>query len=200
MSGGAPVIGILLAAGFSRRFGANKLLACMPDGRPVAAHAARALIQALPGSVAVVRPGVEALEQALRDEGLAVTVCPDAIEGMGASLAHAVRTLDGRPAAGFVVALADMPFIRPETIAEVAARLPAATRPLAPGLGGERGHPVGLPAGLRDELSRLTGDQGAREIIRRDGIDLFDCDDPGVLRDIDQPRDLPDGVPRGAGA
>ncbi len=55
------VVGILLAAGFSTRFGTNKLLAALPAdgpeaGTPVAVAAARHLAEALPESVAVVRP------------------------------------------------------------------------------------------------------------------------------------------------
>ena len=187
----APVIGILLAAGFSRRFGSNKLLQRLPDGPLVAQAAARALQSALPGALAVIRPGVPELAQTLREAGLQVSVCEEAIEGMGASLAHALRTLADRPATGYVVALADMPFVKPDTFRTVAACLQTAARPLAPGWRGERGHPVGLPARYRDELAQLRGDQGAREIIARDGIDLIDVDDPGVVRDIDQPADLP---------
>ena len=43
--------GILLAAGRSSRFGADKLLQPMPDGTRVAVAAARALVTALPGAM-----------------------------------------------------------------------------------------------------------------------------------------------------
>ncbi len=191
MSADGPVVGILLAAGFSTRFGANKLLARLPDGDPVAARSARALKAALPRAIAVVRPGVPALEQALIAEGLEVLVCPRAADGMGASLAHAVRALGHAPVGGFVVALADMPFIHIDSIRAVAAGVVQARRPLAPAFKGERGHPVGLPALYRHELATLSADQGARDIIRRDGIDALELDDPGVVRDIDVPGDLP---------
>ncbi len=199
MSADGPVIGILLAAGFSTRFGANKLVARLPDGSLVAARSARALKAALPRAIAVVRPGVPELEQALIAEGLVVLVCPQAADGMGASLAHAVRSLSSEPVGGFVVALADMPFIAPASIRAVAARVAQARRPLAPVFKGERGHPVGLPTLYRDELSALLADQGARDIIRRDGIDAIEVDDPGVVRDIDVPADLP-GALQDAGA
>jgi len=55
------IVGILLAAGYSTRFGTNKLLAPLPaggpeTGAPVAVAAARHLAEALPEPVAVVRP------------------------------------------------------------------------------------------------------------------------------------------------
>ena len=50
-------VGILLAAGFSRRFGAeDKLMQLLPDGRPLALAAAQNLLVALPRTIAVVRP------------------------------------------------------------------------------------------------------------------------------------------------
>jgi len=103
------VVGILLAAGFSRRYGANKLVQRLPGGSLVAAASGRNLVAALPRSIAVVRPDVPELAPALRAAGLEVTGFAQSSTGMGASLAHAVRAAG--PAAGYVVALADMPFI-----------------------------------------------------------------------------------------
>jgi len=51
------MVGILLAAGFSRRFGSvDKLLHLLPDGRPMALKSAENLIQVIPTSIAVLRP------------------------------------------------------------------------------------------------------------------------------------------------
>jgi molybdenum cofactor cytidylyltransferase len=184
------VVGILLAAGSASRFGSDKLLHRLADGTPIAAAAARNLRAAVEPVVAVVRPGSPALEGALADAGVTVTRCPDAAAGMGHSLAHAVRaTAD---AAGWVVALADMPFIAPESIRRVAEALVAGAPIAAPRYRGERGHPVGFAARYRAALEALVGDAGAREILRRDGglVVMLDVDDPGVLRDIDTPADL----------
>lgn len=185
----APVVGILLAAGRSVRFGANKLIQRLPDGTPVAVASARNLVAALPGSVAVIRPGVPELESLLAVAGLRIVVCERAHEGMGTSLAHGVMSAPS--AGGWIVALADMPFIRPASIRAVAERLQARDAITAPRYRGERGHPVGFPARYGAELTTVTGDEGARAIVKRDGIELFDCDDPGVVRDIDTPADLP---------
>lgn len=187
---GTP-IGILLAAGFSRRFGADKLLHQLPDGRPVALAAAHNLLQALPTAVAVVRPDSPQLTQLLRDAGMHVLHC--ATSGMADSLAAAVRDCDRFPAgSGYVIALADMPYIRPPTIAAVADGLRLA--PIsAPFFQGKRGHPVAFAAALRDELLELQGDEGARSVLQRhrEAVRLWECDDPGVLADIDTPAHLP---------
>ena len=79
--------GILLAAGFPRRFGANKLLQPLSDGVPMALAAARRLRAALPEVLAVVNPDDSELARFLVKDGFPVSVCPRAREGIGASLA-----------------------------------------------------------------------------------------------------------------
>ena len=90
------------------------------------------------------------------------------------------------------VALADMPFLRPETIRVIAKGLSEGAVIAATAYRGERGHPVGFARRFLDELSALHGDQGARELLaqRAELVSLFEVDDPGVLRDIDRPSDL----------
>jgi molybdenum cofactor cytidylyltransferase len=109
---------------------------------------------------------------------------------MGASLAHAVGSC--AQADGWVVALGDMPNIDPRTIALIADKLRDGALIAAPCYRGARGHPVGFSALLRDELSALSGDAGARDVLRahKDQVVLIECDDPGVLADIDTPADL----------
>ena len=53
--------------------------------------------------------------------------------------------------------------------------------------------------GAANRLLRLIGDSGAGELLRRHAADLVICevDDPGVLRDVDRPRDLQSGGPGG---
>lgn len=193
---GNPPIGILLAAGFSRRFGHDdKLLHPLPDGTPVGLAAARNLIRALPWSVAVVRPDNDALAELLHDAGLAVLRCPAEALGMGDSLSAGVRHARRlHPATtGFVIALGDMPSILPATIAAVAHRLDTGAALAAPLHQGRRGHPVGFSAAFADALEALHGDEGARSLLERhrERMVLVECSDPGVLLDIDTPEDLP---------
>jgi molybdenum cofactor cytidylyltransferase len=191
----AAIRGILLAAGYARRFGANKLLRPLPAGSPhaglpIALAAARHLVEALPDCVAVLRPRAQRLGKLLRDAGCNTVVCKDAAEGMGVSLAAGVRA--AKDADGWVIALADMPFVRPETIRTIAGALGDGAAIAAPSYRGERGHPVGFARRFRDDLSTLRGDAGARAILEEhpDWVTLYDVDDPGVLRDIDAPSDL----------
>ena len=184
------IVAILLAAGAGSRFGGEKLLHPLEDGVAIAAHSARNLLAVLPDVIAVVRWGDFPLYDMLEQEGCQVTMFRDAARGMGASLAHGVA--QARAADGWVIALGDMPRIAPATIKKVVEALEAGTLIAAPACKGERGHPVGFGAALRDELTALGGDQGARELFQRhrDSLQLIECDDPGVLYDIDRKADL----------
>jgi len=73
--------GILLAAGFSRRFGANKLLHPLADGIPIALAAARRLRAALPEVLAVVNPRIRT-GPTVGADGFPVTDLPRAQDGL----------------------------------------------------------------------------------------------------------------------
>lgn len=148
----SPVVGVLLAAGRGSRFDpdgtVNKLLAALPDGTPVAVQAARHLRAVLDDVVAVVPAAgthgaeVERLAALLAEAGCEVLRCTRAARGMGASLAAGVAA---RPhAGGWIIALADMPWLAPHH------------RPGCPGAGRaplRRAVPPG-PARASDRLRR----------------------------------------------
>lgn len=183
-------VAVLLAAGAGSRFGGDKLRHPLDDGVAIAAHAARNLMNAGLGVVAVVREGDAPLRDLLLREGCHVTECRDAGRGMGVSLAHGIATASD--ADGWIVALADMPRIRPQTIRSVVGALTGGAAIAAPLHAGERGHPVGFASRLRDELLELDGDSGARDVVKRHRSDVLylECDDPGVVYDIDQKSDI----------
>lgn len=183
------VTGVLLAAGRAERFGGDKLLARFTDGPDAGAAigvvACRNLLTALDDALAVVRPGDDALTRALAALDVRIVVAERADDGLGASIAAAVSAAAATD--GYVLALGDMPYVRPATIVRVAAALTANASIVAPRYRGERGHPVAFSRVHRDELLALTGDRGARSIVerRRAALALIDVDDPGIVRDID---------------
>lgn len=184
------IVALLLAAGSASRFGSDKLLYRLPHGVPIAVQAARHLKAELPRVIVALRPGSDDLARQFADEGVEVTLCERAAEGMGASLACAARAAPGAEA--FIVALADMPFVRPSSIGAVREALERGALLAAPYWHARRGHPVGISARFRDELEALEGDQGARALLVAHESELVKVPvgDPGVIRDIDQPADL----------
>jgi molybdenum cofactor cytidylyltransferase len=185
------VVAILLAAGSATRFGSDKLLHLLPHDVPIAIQAARHLRAVFgDGVLAVVRPDAQALADLLRREACQVVVCDNAAEGMGASLACAVRAAGA--AGGYLVALGDMPFVRASTIAAVRDALIGGAPLAAPFFRARRGHPVGIAGEFRAELEVLKGDEGAKGLLARHAGKLIKIPvgDPGVIRDIDIPGDL----------
>lgn len=197
MPSAAPVVGVLLAAGAGRRYDPGgrrlKLIEPSPGGRhagaPLAVAALRNLREAIADVVAVLRPAQDEvqhrLHRLLAAEGARLIVCPDAACGMGHSLACGVRACAG--AAGWVIALGDMPAVSPATIAAVRDAIVRGHDAAAPRHLGRRGHPVGFGRTCRAALLELTGDEGARTVLAAHPPLMIDVADPGCLLDIDTP-------------
>jgi molybdenum cofactor cytidylyltransferase len=197
------IVGLLLAGGRGRRFDAagsrDKLLQSL-RGRPVAGHALDALAGGCDTVIAVLRPDAPAaLHELFRNAGAEPVVCLDADEGLGHSLAAAVRaaTAAYQPAAVLVMP-ADMPWVGVATVQAVARAARAgpaderAARIVVPRLAdGRRGHPVAFGADHFAALAALTGDRGARALLDTLPLTVVATDDAGILRDVDTPSDLP---------
>ncbi len=186
----SQIQGILLAAGSARRFGSHKLLHPLASGELVGVAAARNLVSALPDSLAIIRRGDSALAERYDALGLRVVENDRADQGMGRSLALGIEISADAP--GWVVALADMPWIAPQTIVCVIRALTGGASLAAPVFRGRRGHPVGFGGKWKERLLALDGDHGARHLLAAhpDQLRLLPLDDPGVLLDIDHQTDL----------
>ncbi len=184
------IVGVLLAGGYSRRFGVDKLVQPLPDGTAIAVAAARTLLAACPRSISVLRPEQTVLHKLLIDVGVAVRVDAAPARGLGDSLACAVQQTPR--AAGWLVALADMPFLDARTLRSVLEALENGAEIAAPRYRGRRGHPVGFSRRWFAELAGLQGDRGAGQFIEalQPSIVLIEVDDAGVHRDVDTPGDL----------
>ncbi len=137
------------------------------------------------------RPVLERTLDAVRASGLPWHLEDTGHEGMGDSIAAAVRaTQDAR---GWLVLPGDLPLVRPESLHAVAAAL-AEHAVVLPHHRGQRGHPVGFAACCRDALLLLHGPQGAALVVRAQStvrpVAQLELEDPGVVMDIDTLQDL----------
>ena len=181
-------VAVVLAAGSSQRFGTDKRLADV-DGQPMVIQALQPYLSELP-SVYVVLRASDPIRSSIPSE-VHVIEAPNAALGMGHSLAAAAEILAN--ASWVLIGLADMPWIKKDTIAQVVARISAADNAIVrPSYRGRSGHPVGFTANYLDELTRLTGDIGAKDVISRHHKDVVDLPvtDKAILRDVDTPQQL----------
>lgn len=182
---------VLLAAGASRRFGAQKLLQEL-EGKPVVRWSAEALVGA-PVEEIVVVLGADAdlVEAALRGIDARFVRNPESGAGMASSLAAGVGALAPASEATLVV-LGDEPRNGREPIERVVARYRAGGASIvAPRFRGVRGHPVLFGRAVYPELLALAGDHGARAVADREPARraFVDLDLPKPI-DVDTPDDL----------
>lgn len=172
---------VLLAAGSARRMGDDKLLADL-GGKALALHAFDAILAAgFVKPIVALAPG-HALAPLLEGRARIVEVA-DHAQGMGHSLAAAIRAVPAGWNAA-IICLADMPLIRPATLAALARKGgPGAI--VRPGFEGRAGNPVLWGCDYFGHLAKLTGDQGGRSLLEQYPGELFECGDSGVLIDVD---------------
>jgi molybdenum cofactor cytidylyltransferase len=158
----------LLAAGRGRRMrGRDKLLEEV-DGRPLLRRIAERALSASVGPVAVTLPPADhARSTALAALAVARLTVADADEGMAASLRAAARWARESGADGLMVCPADMPDLTAADFRRLARAFAAEGPPLrATAADGAPGHPVVFPARLLAEFAALSGDTGARDLLR----------------------------------
>jgi molybdenum cofactor cytidylyltransferase len=115
-------------------------------------------------------------------------VCDNAERGMGASLACALR--HSADAAGWVIALGDMPYVQPATVVALRDALMQGSDIAVPVRNGRRGNPVGFGSERLPQLLQVEGDQGARALLHANPWTAVEVDDHGIHHDIDSPADL----------
>lgn len=187
------MVGVLLAAGRSTRYGAaNKLLADL-DGRPVVARAAAALASAdLDAVLAVVGFEHGRVRTALGDAVDDVLVNESWADGQGTSVAAGAEAARSRDADAVLFALGDMPWVGPEAVAALRdAYRGGLGDALAAAHEGRRGNPVLFDARHCDALAALDGTTGGAAVFAdSEDAALVETGDPGVRRDVDRPSDL----------
>ncbi len=177
---------VVLAAGEGRRFGGNKLLVRV-GGEPVIVRVLRAL-----GGLdrVVVVGGAYASELMPYLVNEVVIYNPYYRDGMSTSIRLGLRFFQDYDAV--LIVLADMPLITNETLSRIINAYRNGCSAVVPVHNGVRGgNPVLIHRTLFPELMRLSGDVGAREILRggRDDVCTVECG-PEILIDVDTVNDL----------
>jgi molybdenum cofactor cytidylyltransferase/nicotine blue oxidoreductase len=177
---------VLLAAGEGARYAASggtepKMLATFRR-RPLVSWAINHAVAAGIGPVYVVTGAVDPPVP----DGVETLPNPRWREGMATSLQVAVERARRAGHTAIVVGLGDQPLVTPDAWRRVA----AAAKPVAlASYDGVRGHPVRLAATVWSSLP-VTGDEGARRLIRDHSDLVEDVPCPGNPADVDTREDM----------
>jgi molybdenum cofactor cytidylyltransferase len=186
------VAAVILAAGRSTRMGDNKMLADL-GGEPLIRRTVAALLGSAARPVLLVAGHErDRLAAALGGLDVAVIVNPHYAEGLATSLVAGIGAVP-QEAEGALIALGDMPLVDAGLVDALIARFEAepAAGAVVPLHAGEWGNPVLVARKLFPEIAALSGDAGARGLLRgRDDVCLLETSDRSVLIDADTPQAL----------
>jgi molybdenum cofactor cytidylyltransferase len=201
-SGFPTLAAILLAAGSSRRYGANNKLLVEIDGVPLVRRVNHVLVHCGFELVVVVTGHqADAIRTALADLRGSFKLCVhnrDHDEGIGRSIAIGIAALPPT-VDGVLIAQGDMPDLNAELIASLCQRFIdcGSDRIVVPWLnaeqgGGRQGNPVVWPRRLFASLAALRGDAGAKPLIKAagDAIERVPVSGTSAATDIDTPEQL----------
>ncbi|MFJ4383821.1 NTP transferase domain-containing protein [Pseudomonas sp. NPDC089408] len=184
------VVALLLAAGRGTRFGADKRRATLADGRSMLAHSVQRARAVFDDVRVVLREGERGEDFGLPAD-CRIIDSPDAALGMGHSLAAGAQSLGDSQAQAVAILLGDMPWIESATLRRLVEAC-SASNIVLPRHAGQQGHPVIFGRDFWPALGQLSGDEGARAVVRaqRDCCVVIEVADVGVLRDVDTPQGL----------
>lgn len=190
-------VALLPAAGASRRMGRPKLLLPFRGGTLVGSLVASLRGGGVSTVVLVTAPGDEDLQAWARDAGVAVAVNPAPERGMLSTILEGLEALGGAAALArrgelLLVSPADLPAVRPDTIARLIREATESGAPLAlPVYRGKRGHPLAITPELIPEIETLDPAVGLRQLRDRHeaGLLQIEVEDAGVVLDVDTPEE-----------
>lgn len=196
----APRVAVLvLAAGRSTRMGGPNKLLQEADGVPLVVHAVKAALSSQAVEVVVVlghmadqvKPAIERVIGA--EKRLRFVINPDFANGLSTSVRAGIASL-GKEIDAAVAQLGDMPGVN----AALLDRLMAAFSPVegrsicVPTVDGKRGNPVLWDRRFFAEMTKVSGDTGAKHLIgeHADVVCEVEMTGEAAITDIDTPEAL----------
>lgn len=185
---------LIPAAGMSRRMGtANKLLLVL-HGKPLIAHVLEAVQASGVNEICVVlghdANAVRAVLEAHATRPVRFVTNTEYRSGLASSLACGFGALGSHD--GVAVCLGDMPGVETAVIDALCAALQPDDYAAVPVWKDRWGNPALLSAAAAADAARLTGDKGARALLRRHAARVREVPvrSPAVLRDVDRREDF----------
>lgn len=182
---------IVLAAGLSRRMGAQNKLLLPIGGMPLIRHMVDVYRTATDGRVVVVTGyQAEKVEEALSGSGADLIFNADFEQGQPTSVACGLRA--GGGADQTLIGLGDQPLLTANDLGSLLAAHASGdpVRISIPAKGDRRGNPIVVPALLRERLLADPRSPGCRRFTRAhpEHVQFHPLDSPGFYADLDTPE------------
>ncbi|WP_160153992.1 NTP transferase domain-containing protein [Microbulbifer sp. ALW1] len=187
---------VILAAGYSHRFGSDKRLASI-QGEPMLLRTLQTALEAASSLEdtqvqVVLRARDPVIGNGLSKFPVQVLHAPVWPVGIGASLASSVEQMQrqGANPKAVLVCLGDMPFVEPETLVTLL-QSAEEDRICVPVCAGTRGYPIAIGRRFLSALSRLRR-TGVEKVLRiySDAVIDVEVADPAINCDINRPDDF----------
>ncbi|WP_309245140.1 molybdenum cofactor cytidylyltransferase [Clostridium sp. CF012] len=175
---------IILAAGYSRRMGKNKLL-LKYRGESLIENTIETIEKCGFSEIILVGRDEKIIEIGNR-HGLKVIKNQNAVKGISESIKLGVR--NASKTNGYMFFTADQPFLDVDTIKRLIREfIEDSSYIIVPRCNGRRGNPVIFPDNFKEEFLELQGDVGGKTIINKNlyGVKFIEIQDSWALFDVD---------------
>jgi molybdenum cofactor cytidylyltransferase len=183
---------IILAAGASSRLGQPKQLLPFKAGTFIEQLASEAVASRLGAVVVVTGAAEKQVQDALKNIPVKISFHPNWREGMGSSIACGMKALmETSPACeNVIICVCDQPDVDAAVLNGLAEKRRTSGKGIvASAYAGTVGTPVLFSAAYFGQLVALSGEAGAKTIVKSNGTDLATLPFEAGARDIDTPAD-----------
>lgn len=182
---------IILAAGASSRLGQPKQL-LEHNGVPLVRHMAQLAVDFNAGPIVVVTgANAEAVTEALHDMRVRHVLNPNWQTGMASSLKVGVEALEKAFPEAILVLLTDQPYVSRALLEQLAEQAASTHKNI---IASQYGDVLGVPILFRpafyNALKDLTGDTGARKLVRDHPEEVASVPFEQGIIDLDTPDDV----------
>ena len=185
------ICGIILAAGMGRRAGLSKLSRHIGNKTMLEHVAQKALNQSLAEVILVTGYEQHFAKEIAKSYGFKVCHNENYADGMSTSIIKGVEALP-KACTAFAILLGDLPYLKSVTINTLLSAYQNSKKSIiVPVHKNQKGHPVIMSIAYKEQIFQITGDKGARDLIKEnyEKVQPVEVDDPGVILDIDKFND-----------
>lgn len=180
------IIPIVMASGFSRRLGTDKLSTILPNGLTVLENTLLSIDTVPFNKKVIVGKNLFTKEVAKRNSYLYLENNNSHL-GQSESIKLAINNIQTD---GYMFIPGDMPFLNEDTLFELIYNFEKSNEIVVPTVKNELFAPLIFPKKFRPNFLELSGDSGGKKLLKNNSFVSVNFNNPQIFLDIDTPEDL----------